>query len=376
MSKWQGRRFGRGRWLGLFCALFLAWGPSAPAAEADDCRNGDIATCTTAINAATETAAKAELLTKRAQLLRRNGDLEGAEADIDAAMALAPDNADILVELGYLRRAQGDIEGALAAQTEALKVDPQSWRALLNRMDSLASLGRNADCLAEAPRAIELAPDQPYTYAYRGRCRAGLGQTAEALEDYEKAAVMGLDAAFLYRNIALARLNLGRYQEALEAAQIAVQRDPANEYGQYAHVDALLQLGRFDEAITAYHEAVAVIDADTLGFANLLAWELYRGGRAQDALPIIEDFFSTHPEPGAEQVYEVDTYAHILAALGNKEKALQQFLVAADLGGAEKQAIYRQQLGLLKIVAAPGREGLAAALAQCVELGAGCRLSD
>jgi hypothetical protein len=119
---------------------------------------------------------------------------------------------------------------------------------------------------------------------------------------------------------------------------------------------------------------MAAIEEDTLGLANLLAWELYRHDRAADALPIIEGFFKKHPNLTPGQIYEVDTYAHVLAAVGNKQAALRQFLAAVDLGGEEKAQVYRRQLELSKIMAAPGREGLATALAQCVEMGARCRL--
>lgn len=360
--------------------LLLAWGAHALGAEAEDCRNrtvtgnAGIAACTTAI-ATAEGAEKARLLMERARLLRQGSNFPEAEADLDKAMMLAPDNADLLVELGYLRHAQGDPEGQLAADAKALSIDPRNWRALLNHMDALASLGRNENCLLEGPRAVELAPDQPYTYAYRGRCRAGIGQSAEAVDDYEKALGLGLDEAFLHANLALARLDLGRDREALEAAQTAIERDPANAYGHYGKVDALLQLGRTDAAITAYREALAAMGEDRLGLANLLAWALYRQGRATDALAIIEEFFDAHPRPGTDQAYEVDTYAHILSALGEEEKAVRQFLLAADLGGAARQEDYRRQLRLMGMTVADGRDGLAAALTQCVKKGADCRLS-
>jgi tetratricopeptide (TPR) repeat protein len=367
--------------IGLACALLLLWGRCAFGAEAEDCRSGaitgqaGIAACTTAI-AATPGADKARLLMERAQLLRRAGDLTGAGADLEQALALTPDDAGILVELGYLKRAQGDPEGQLAADAKALAIDPRNWRALLNHMDALASLGRNRECLAEASRALELAAEQAYAYAYRGRCRAGIGETTHAVEDYRKAAGMGLDEAFLYANLALAELDLGQNEAALTDAKAAVKREPTNEYGQYGRIDALLQLGRLDEAIAAYPQAMAAVGKDTLGLANLLAWELYRRGRAADALPIIEGFIRQHPDPKIEQIYEVDTYAHVLAAMGNREEALRQFLAVVDLGGREKETAYRRKLERLKIVAAPGRQGLTAALTRCVELGAGCRLSD
>jgi tetratricopeptide (TPR) repeat protein len=369
----------RGRpWACWAAAIFLLVPLAAPAlgADAGDCPGAGLAACTAAIATAPGSAEKAQLLVERARLLRHGGALEAAESDLAEARALAPDDAGILVELGYLKRAEGDPEAALAAYTRATAIDPQNGRALLNRMDALADLGRYDECLAEAPRALAIAPEQPRTYAYRGRCRAGAGQTALAVEDYHKAAAMGLDEAFLHANLALAELDLGHNAAALAAAQAAALRDPANEYGQYGLIDALFQLGRADEAISAYHRAEAAIETDTLGLANLVAWELYQRGRALDALPIIEAFLAEHPERSAEQAYEVDTYGHILSALGRKDEAVQQFLLAVRLGGPDKDAAYRQRMAALGIQAAPGPAGLAAALGKCAEMGDRCRLSD
>lgn len=364
------------RWVAPAFTLLVLCTPTALAAEATDCANAGISTCTAALEAAAEPAEKARLLVGRARLLRHDGDLKGAESDLAQAQALAPGDAAALIELGHLKRAEDDREAALAAYAKALDLDPQNWRALLNHMDMLADIGRNRECLAEAPHALEIAPEEARTYAYRGRCRAGTGETALAVEDYRKAAGMGLDEAFLYANLALAELDLGRNEAALADAEAAIGRDAANAYGQYGRIDALLQLGRLDDALAAYPQAIAAIGKDTLGLANLVSWTLYRNGRARDALPVIEGFFHDHPQPGAAQVYEVDTYAHILSALGYRDKALSQFLRAADLGGTEKEAVYRRRLAALRIEAGPGRENLAAALGKCVEMGGRCRLSE
>ena len=70
----------------------------------------------------------------RASARRRLGDVEGAEADVERALALDVNHPDGLVERGILRRLRGDDDGA--------------------RRDWLRVLGLAADGpLAEAARA-------------------------------------------------------------------------------------------------------------------------------------------------------------------------------------------------------------------------------
>jgi Tfp pilus assembly protein PilF len=177
--------------------------------------------------------------------------------------------------------------------------------------------------------------------------------------------------------LAMGYLDAGRPEDALAAARRAVELDPMYGGGHAALVAALVATGAVDEAIAAYREAQAAgVEDDSAGhMANNLAWGLYMAGEHETALPIIEEWLAAHPEPtGGEYYLNVDTSAHILAALGREEEALQAFLRADALGGAEARNYYTRDLTALGFAPEPGDEGFEAALRACVATGEACKL--
>jgi tetratricopeptide (TPR) repeat protein len=179
--------------------------------------------------------------------------------------------------------------------------------------------------------------------------------------------------AFLHSNLSLAYLDAGRYHAAFEAAQHAVARDFQHEISQWALVEALMLLERPDDAIAAFEATEAAGVPDTIGRANELAWLLYVAGDYAAAQPVIESFFADKPELTADHAYEADTYAHILAAVGHPERAVNMFRLALDLGGSEKAAAYREGLERLGIEA---EDDLEAALRECAIRGAECKIGE
>jgi WD40 repeat protein len=178
-------------------------------------------------------------LRDEANLLAQQGDVAGAVAAFEAALALAPDLsidpqtdakrifAQALVEQGRNLAHQGEIERATASFAQAVTLDPslalmvqvgwgQSLAArgaytealtalanaqtisptfdITNTLDAdgwngicwYASLaGAAADALPVCERAVALAPDNGGIRDSRGLARALTGDTAGAIEDFE-----------------------------------------------------------------------------------------------------------------------------------------------------------------------------------------------
>jgi tetratricopeptide (TPR) repeat protein len=166
-------------------------------------------------------------------------------------------------------------------------------------------------------------------------------------------------------------------EEAQAAAGRIVDLGPRYEKAQGWLLQALVETGAVDEAIAAYREAQAAGVEDTAGEqANNLAWGLYLAGEHEKALPVIEEWLAAHPEPmGAPHYhYTLDTAAHIMAATGQADEAVQTFLRAAELSPDELRPIYEEQLNVLGHTPEPGDEGFEAALRACVATGEACKL--
>jgi tetratricopeptide (TPR) repeat protein len=142
-------------------------------------------------------------------------------------------------------------------------------------------------------------------------------------------------------------------------------------------LQALAETGAGDEAIAAYREAQAAGVEDRAGYlANGLAWGLYRAGEHEKALPLVEEWLAAHPEPMGNPEYHfiVDTAAHIMAAAGQADRAVDTFLRAAELGGTAERIFYETQLTKLGFAPGESAEGFEAALRACVATGEACKL--
>ncbi len=172
-------------------------------------------------------------------------------------------------------------------------------------------------------------------------------------------------------------------EEGLTTPHRAEEFGPWYEWAQSLLLEALARTGAVDEAITTYREAQAAGVSDTAGYrANGLAWGLYLAGEHETALPIIEEWLAAHPEPPRDpssQAYTeyssvLDTAAHILAAAGRADEAVDSFLRAIEIGRTGSRIMYEAQLTSLGFAPEPGGEGLKAALRACVATGEACKL--
>lgn len=129
---------------------------------------------------------------RRASERRVHGDLEGALAEYDKAVAADPQAATIYVKRGGVRRAKGDLEGALADYDEAYALDPRSVQndrfvadAFSDRGNVRTSKLDMNGALADFNKAIYCYQGNPDLYLKRGQARLINGDYAGALTDID-----------------------------------------------------------------------------------------------------------------------------------------------------------------------------------------------
>lgn len=369
------------RW-GTALALTLGMtGGTAAAQGTCEVWEGDaaahVAVCDAELARAKTDGARAEILRDRGYVHELAGDLDLAEADYREALRLQPGSADALTDLSWLLNAQGEAAEAMALAEEAVALAPTSAYPLTRLAWAQHGVAAYEDCVATADRG--LAAEAAYgLHSARGACLAQLGRDAEALADFDAAAAGGEDAGWIARNRAGSLYQLGRTAEAEAAAREALAIDPAQGGPLRVLIQALGDGGRVDEAVAAYDAylpALGLEAADAEAVRNSLAWRLFEAGQAQRALPYIEGWAADHPDPSAEDwgtVDTLDTLGHVLAAVGEADRAAAAFADAARLGGVSRVAMYRQSLARVGIEAGAGSLGLKAALRECTGLGAAC----
>jgi pentatricopeptide repeat protein len=351
---------------------------AAPALAADDqatCRGLDqnhvarASACAEAAKAAATYATHAEFLDLQARALRRLGHLDEAQVLVEEARQLAPEDPHPIATMGQLLHDRGEYLAAQVLLEQALSMDPETSRFVLAAMWNLPEVGDLQRCLDLAPRALEIAPEDGRTYAYLARCELDAGWDEDAVQDYRRALELGLDEGWVHDSLSIVLFHLGRFSEALEEARRAVDLDPDSDSARISLMSALVRTGDPELALTLYREAQASGTAATAEQTEHLAWNLYLAGRSDLALPLIEDWRKDHT--GSQRAE--DTYAHVLAALGQPEEAALAFEMAMALGGPELEGYYAYRLGLLGVSV---RDGLGPALRACAAMGAACRLND
>ena len=159
----------------------------------------------------------ADALLNRANVLKALGRHEAALAGFDAALAARPGWPQALNNRGSVLQDLKRPGDALASYDAALKSDPRFSAALNNRGSALIELGRHADALACFDRALALAPGDPELHSNRGNALLHLLRHDEALAAYDKALALRPDYPQALANRGAALAELKRHDEALDS---------------------------------------------------------------------------------------------------------------------------------------------------------------
>lgn len=120
--------------------------------------------------------------------LARLGQLDGAQAEFGAALALAPRHALTLNARGVVRAARGQWDGALVDLTDATQSGPALADAFASRGVLYIQRKTGAEgALRAFDRALQLSPDSVLALNGRASARLALGDWEGAQADLEKA---------------------------------------------------------------------------------------------------------------------------------------------------------------------------------------------
>ncbi|MFI7601658.1 tetratricopeptide repeat protein [Actinoplanes sp. NPDC049681] len=189
---------------------------------------------------------------RRARHLAELGRHADAEAELRAALAAEPGDADLLTLLGYVLRRHHDYEAALEACDAAIAADARLADAHAERAESLMALIRDADAIAAAGEAARLAPYEPAGHLVLARALASAGRHDEARTAARHGLSLAPQSVDALLTVAGVERGAGRRKEAEQAARQALAIDPASPYGRWlmAMLDAeRLHVGRSMRAL-------------------------------------------------------------------------------------------------------------------------------
>lgn len=233
----------------------------------------------------------------RSQVFFMQGRLAEAEADISAAIELAPtDPAGYTLRCLY-HLAMSKFEAAAADCSDGLKHGGEDAGLLAMRGHAYATMGQRDAAMVDLQRAIELAPDNPATYVLLAEIYRFRNQLDEALATVDKGLAIAPDDlnAGTLRGALLALLD--REDEALAEFDRVLQKMPL--YGPAYRERAALYVERKDiakaqfdfemalQTTTIAHDVAAILVDRSLMWMNEHDYAAARAdaAKAQEIVP-------------------------------------------------------------------------------------------
>jgi tetratricopeptide (TPR) repeat protein len=277
--------------------------------------------------------------------------LELALADVDAALAMEPDDVEALVLRAHIMVMSGaDRERARRDVARALELDPDDGEAHVVRGLALQSEGDLAGAALAFTRAIECSRPAVSAYVYRGVLRVDGGDLDGAEQD----------AAIATRDLPRApaghwirgrvRALRGDTSGALEAFELALALDRAHAASHASRADVYVEMGELQRALAEMDKAVTLSSAGTM---------FYNRGNVKLALRDLDGAESDFTR--AIERDATDMQAHLnrgTARLlrGKREGALEDFRRAAE--GDPTYPPARMKHGLLLLEMGRSREAV------------------
>jgi len=325
--------------------------------------------------------------------LYRRGDLAGARAAVEAALAAEPGSVELSAFAGLVAAQAGDPAAALPHFRKVLSAAPDDMTAQLNLATALLATGRldeaGAVCAAGAndPRLLRIAayvhqqqgrlveaaavyeavikavPGDWESFNNLGNVRAEIGEADAAVDAFRQAIALKPDMVEIVINLSdalgLAERTEERQAVMREAARIspehlrvqiqlgfaeaeardfgaaerafraAIRLDPAN-IAAYLELAILLEnMNRVDDLAALVDQAEAMAGGAETNFIR--AWALHRQGRFAEALPLIEA-----APASIDPMRRAQLLADIADRLGQTDRAFAAFTAMNEAAVAAK----------------------------------------
>jgi len=186
------------------------------------------------------------------------GDMQGAIADCNQAIAINPKDADVYISRGNAKSALGDKQGAIADLNQAIAINPQYAVAYNNRGAAKNHLGDKQGAIADLNQAIAINPQLAGAYNNRGNAKSALGDKQGAIADYNQSIAINPQLDQAYYNRGVVKNDLGDMQGAIADYNQFLAINPQYASAYYNRANAKIDLGDKQGAIADYNQAIAI----------------------------------------------------------------------------------------------------------------------
>ncbi len=291
------------------------------------------------------------------------GDATGAVAELRRAVALQPRNTSCRVQLGAAQFSAGDETSSLTTLREALRLDPGSTAAAYQLALTLQSSGHSDGALPLFEQVRAQRPNDPELLTNYGLALVELGRAKDAIPAYQQAATLDAANATIHQDLGVAYLQQSDLDHAIaefrrgldlqpDSAQIAYDLglayklkdnlpdsiaafekartlDPTLADAPYTLGVLYMQQGRFADAASSLQQTLALRPDDADAW-SMLGSVLKQDAKPQRAADALRKAIVIDPGQPGNHV----NLASVLVELGQKDEAIRERKIAADLSRA------------------------------------------
>lgn len=291
------------------------------------------------------------------QTLVQQGRLAEAEAALDRAESISPNDSRILTLLGKVKGRLGQFPEATALFQRVIQLSPHSADAHVNLAIVLSDSGALPSALEETGKAIAIDPNLASAHLTRARVLDDLKRWPEAKAEFAVACRLAPDDPDGYFYWSLVEREERNYAHETALLERVVKLQPQDDKTYVLLAKSLMHQSRRSEAIPAMRHALAINPKSAEAM-----WMLSRAlvtSDPEESKRLQEQFAALHKESATEDRSKAlgnEAYRSFLAQ--DWTKAIQLFREALQMcGDCEVQATLHRNLGLVLCRAGNVEEG-------------------
>lgn len=227
--------------------------------------------------------------------LQQQGDIAGALAAVDAAIALAPEEAELHLQRAGLLIAGRDLAAADSALSLSTSLDPNQLTTYV--MQAHLAIARQD--LDEAERltktAARVAADHPQVTTLEGTVALHRGDADRALALLARASEQLPDDPRVLFSLGFAYLQKGHFAFAERAFARVIELNPPGTALRALIAQLAQRQGRIDDAIEAIQQVLAQPDGDTPAMRRLAGEFELQAGHPAEAVPHLKQALAAWP---------------------------------------------------------------------------------
>jgi len=254
---------------------------------------GDLESARDALDSAVELLPDAETYAQRAVLRARQGDAEGARADLDRSIEIDGEHAGARFERGVANARAERWEEAIADFDALLAVAPDDVDGRMQRAGARLQTGDYEGSRADYDRVLEQV-DDPRAYRLRSWVREQLGDLEGAEDDLDQAIVLTPRDVRVWQSRALLRRQRGDLDGALADYTQALYLEPESAELWYGRGLVFQAREEHRQADGDFTQAIA-LDAQPRYYRGR-GVSRQKGGRAAEALADLDRAVEGDPE--------------------------------------------------------------------------------